>query len=67
MYLGSSRVILSRSFVKCLDEGRNPVDEISAIRNYLARDDVDFSFSRKKLGLIVDEIVRAKRAGLGLI
>ena len=65
MDLGSTRVILSRSFAKCFDQGRNPVDEISAIRSYLSRDDLDLPFARNTLRSMVDEIVRAKRAGLG--
>ena len=65
MDLGSSRVILSRSFSHCLAQGGDIRDEIYAIRSFLSRDDVDFSLSRKSLGLIVEKIVCERRASSG--
>ena len=66
MNLGSSRVILSRSFAKSVGENRNLSDEIRSIRRYLSRGDIDFLSTYQQLCSIVEEIVSERRSNLAV-
>ena len=61
MSIRSQRVILSRSFLSSIVEGRSAEIEIDKLRSYLSRSDLNLSALRHELNAVVNEIVCKKR------
>ncbi len=59
--LGSQRVILSRSFIKSIKPHSSPKREVSKLRAYIARTDLDLPSLRSLLINRVDSIVHQNR------
>lgn len=64
MQLGSSRVILSRSFSSTIDIGSSAKAEIYKIKSFVSRDDLDLSSMRLQMNKCVLTIANEKRSSV---